>query len=622
MLASIGTVARGLMVFASFAGLCAALRVHLKLHRFVAPFAAACCVIVLLMFAGMVGVLKPAAIALYALGALGLIDVCCVRRERLEWGLILALLAALAFMYWRYGPCHFWRTDDFSHWGHAARHLLRTDRFPNGGDSYIYFQSYPLGSACFIYYLARFVSAEEGFILFAQSALYVLLYLPVFSLVRQQRRIYYPILAALFFLLYSHCFFKILLAVDLLLAFFGIGIAAAIHAPHRSQSAMVAAALPGIVAVALIKNSGLFFSILSAVLLFLAARRGGMSRGRRWALMLSTIALPVAAYLIWTLHISLRFPAAFSSKHAVSLSAYVAQLHSKGLRVVGRIALAQVKALLHLKDTLAVSVPFLLIVSLFILITVHRLPRGARRRVYKAFLFDIGAYALWFVMVFLMYVFSMPEKEALGLASFSRYNGTGLVYATGLCAMLLLEMLQYRKPLLPYALLRAVACAAALGLAAVLILAAWPGQVPVFGELFERDVEYTDLRKLLNEAQRQSGLAPLDRCILYCRGDKDIYERRFPHAYYCIKYTFDSGDIRVIADEKSTPGQYIAGTRWKAQNIDRASDFLAENIDGSMAVILLDESPEFESELEAFLEARAIDIPVYRIFSSFPELGT
>ena len=201
MLLSIGAAARCLLVFASFAGLCAALRVRFGLHRFVAPFTAACGVIVFLMLAGMAGLLRPALFALCALGLLGAAYAYLIRRARPEWRLILALAAVFALLYWRYSPCHFWRTDDFSHWGHAARHLLTTDRFPNGGDSYIYFQSYPLGSACFIYYLSRFVSDSEGFMLFAQSVLYVLLFLPVFSLVQRQRRVYYPILAALFLLL-------------------------------------------------------------------------------------------------------------------------------------------------------------------------------------------------------------------------------------------------------------------------------------------------------------------------------------------------------------------------------------------------------------------------------------
>lgn len=618
MLDSLVADARCLLVFASFAGLSAALRVRFGLHRFVAPFTAACGVIVALMLAGMAGLLEPALLALYALGALGLIYAYGLRRARPEWGLILALLAACALLYWRYAPCQLWRTDDFSHWGHAARHLLLTDRFPNGGDSYIYFQSYPLGSACFIYYLARFTSRSEGFMLFAQSALYLLLFLPAFSLVRRQRRIYYPILAALFLLLFCHCFLKILLTVDLLLAFFGIGIAAAIHTPPGDDiRTSCIAALPGMIAVTLVKNSGLFFTALSATLLFRAARRCGVRRGRRWALALAGIGLPAAAYLLWTLHIRLRFPAALDTKHAVSLTAYLGQLRAKGPGVVGQIALGQLRALIHLRGTLALAAPILALISLLLLLAARKLPAPERRRVGRAYLFGIGAYALWYIMLFLMYVFSMPEDEALGLASFSRYNGTGLVYATGLIALLLLDTLQ-RRDLLPRAMLRALSRLSALGLAAVLALAAWPGGAPGFRTWFERNPGYTELRQRLIAAREQSGLEPLARSMIYCQYDLAVYDRTLPHLYYEIKYAFDSGDVLLITDEASNPGRYYAGTRWAASEIDSASEFIAENIDGCDALIVVDESAAFEAELDAFLETYTGDTPVVCAAQSFP----
>lgn len=57
--------------------------------------------------------------------------------------------------------------------------------FPNFQDPVIYFQSYPLGSAEFIWYVCRCVGCSEGITMFVQKALILSCVLPFFMLAMQ-----------------------------------------------------------------------------------------------------------------------------------------------------------------------------------------------------------------------------------------------------------------------------------------------------------------------------------------------------------------------------------------------------------------------------------------------------
>lgn len=63
---------RSLFVAAVFAGLCAGIRARFDIDYRIAPFVAASGIVAILMFAGMLGILKPCLLLLYALGLAGL----------------------------------------------------------------------------------------------------------------------------------------------------------------------------------------------------------------------------------------------------------------------------------------------------------------------------------------------------------------------------------------------------------------------------------------------------------------------------------------------------------------------------------------------------------------------
>ena len=599
---------RSLLLVASFAGLCAALRVRFGLDPFIAPFSAACGIITVLMLGGMIGVLAPTAYALYLLGFAGLAYTCFIKRTSPHWYLLILLILFVGFLIWRFYFCPLWRNDDLSHWGLVARHLLRNDRFPRGGDDFIYFESYPLGTACFIYYIGKATIHTEGIYLVAQNLLLGLLYLPMFSLIYKRRRVFYPIAAALFFLLFHFFRYMINLQVDLVLAFFGIGMAAAIARYRDDFHKAMLAALPAMIAAVYVKNSGLFFSAVSAYLLYHAARRAKLRRPGCTAL--AAFALSVLAFLIWSVHLRLHFPSAASSKHALSLTAYASQFLSKGFPLIGAITARYLRSLIPHLSSQYIAFAFMVPAVALLFLGARRLPKADRRQVYREFAAAVAIYFIWYVLVLLMYIFSMPEDEALSLASYYRYNGTGLTLLMGMTAILLFDLLQRTNAFCT--LLRWMSRFCPIFMAAIIALTAWP-KASRSNRMFERSTQTYPLRAELQNARETLGLEDGDRFIAFWKSGNSTMEFAF-YAYYGIKYEFETDDILLITTNIYNSDKYYYSNNREWLPLDDLVDCIAETIDDCDAFLILNEYPEFEAEIAPFLADYEGDTPVYRAF--------
>lgn len=609
------------------------LSIRLKLDCTISPFVAVSGIIVALMLAGMAGILFPMVCALYALGFAGIVYA-IAKRHAPPRPLILALLAFLIFLVWRFYFCPLWHSDDISHWGLVARHLLRYDRFPSAGDDYVFFQNYPLGAACFIYYVGRITENSEGVYLIAQNFLLGALYLPMFSLIRKRRNVLYPLCAAFFFLLFHYFRHVVGLQVDALLGFFSIGMAAAIVRYRNDLRRALTAVLPAMAAVIYIKNSGLFFALLAAAMLMRASRRRDVRR-RAW-LGFALIAVTACAFLLWELYTKLAFPNALATKHAVSLAAYARQGMSKSPSVIAQIALRQLRSMFsfHAEKRLAMLVLPLCAILLFYASRMLADPR--RRQIRADFFRAVGVYLVWYLLVFLMYVFSMPSSEALLLGGMYRYNGTGLTCLMGMTAILLFELFQEADPLPGFT--RWVSRLCPLFIAGMIALTAWPGGARL-DEVFERNTRPSDFRAALQQLRADGTIADGSQILGYWTSMVSNDTADF--AYYAIKYEFETDDILLIASDDHYPGLYIVGARQgKVQPEDvlesassdaslpslvglthgvhvclplaDVSNFVAKNIDAADAFLILGDSEDFEARIAPVLDSYDGNTPVYR----------
>ena len=599
------TIARALFVLASFAGLCAAIRVRLGIDRFIAPFLAASGTILFLMLSGMLGALKIGTYALYALGYAGLLYAYAIKRARPQWGLLLAFFLFFGFLTLRFSTSLLRFHDDFSHWGMVIRHMLRRDRFPGAADSYITFQSYPLGATCFLYYIARAVENSEGICLLAQNLLFGILILPVFSLTQHRKRVLYPLTAALFLLYLSYSCERASLYVDELLVASGIGIAASLVRCRDDLRLAMIVTIPAMIATVYIKNSGMFFSLCSALMLIALARRHGRSSRRlTWIL----VAVPFAGYLVWTLFIKLHYPSALNTKHAISLLNYAKNLYRKGLG--GSLQIAKLMAL-HFFEPTDRKLTFLgmtLVCCVLLGLSAGRLPAEKRKKYLCACGFSLAVHLVWYLMIACMYIFSMPMEEAMRLAAINRYETTGYSYAVGILAIATLCALQEEEALTPLRR-RASAAVSLLGAVTVAALTVLPNSCTALPALYQRDSTNYWMREKFQYLHETYSLPDGGAYICCFREGLDNSTM-----YIMCAYEFESTAVYLIHNIADAPDQFEAGLRYNIQPTDDLQATLGEVMDQANALLIMEEIPEFEEQLAVFLENYEGNTPVCRAY--------
>lgn len=603
-------ILRAALLLISFTGLCAFIRGGLKINRFIAPFMAVSGIICALMFGGMLHILKPVCYALYGAGFAGFAYTYFIRRVKPDYPLISAMAVFCAVL----GICFYslplLRNDDFSHWGMVARHLLRYDAFPDSSAPWVHFQAYPLGSAAFIYYAARMIGNTEGMYLVGQMFLTGPALLTLMAFVdgkRENHRAMYIVWTIVFCLYFVALRMLETLLVDVLLSLMGIGIAAcAIYYKNDFKRACLAA-LPGIVAIVYIKNSGLFFSAAGSVLLGYAAMKRTGKKRSAWLGFIAAMGIAAGAYLLWTLHIKLDFPAALDTKHAVSLSAYAQEAGSKGISDIIAIIKSMGLGMLKFPQVTPLAAVIVPGAGWLICAMCRRMPDGqeVKRRALKNLALSAGVYALWLIMIFFMYVFSMPLGEALEAAGFERYNGTGVFYLTGLILMILLPLFAREEidSLRPMHFLHRAAPV----ICAVILAASFIWQPPTF------DREYTSrsgfVRENLQAAREEYHLEDGQKYMFFC--DRADPVMGMVKAYYLMQYEFETADIQIIGEKN---GKYQAGTYFDRGKCSDIQAFIGEHIDECGALFMLNPSENFEAELEAYMAENDCGTPIVRIY--------
>lgn len=603
---------RALLLGISFTGLCEAARTRLNLDRFIAPFIAACTVIVVLMLTGMAGFLQAGFFVLYAAGFAGLIYTWLICRMRPAFGVIGLLAVYAALLCVRFINCPLYHVDDFSHWGLVARTVLDHNAFPSAATPSITFQSYPTGTASFIYYVCRTLGNREDLYVVAQLFLTGLAFLPLLAHIRAGRRYLYPVALVFFLFLLQRNHIAVSLRVDWLLPFLGVGgIASVLHYRSDLKKALPIALISAAVCV-YIKSSGMFFSVWIIAALAWAARRRGV-RGRRLAgLILTGTSVFIAAYLLWALRVKLAYPAGFESKHAVSLSNYAAELMHKGVAMSLQIAGAMISFLLH-PNIHAVTGYGMFIAIAAVLIAGCLLIPGQRphlKPVLGQLAVIAGSYLLWFVLLFGMYLFSMPEGEALELASIDRYNSTGLLFMMSLASLRLFAFYGREDIAVTGAVRRAYCVGAACCIAGMALLFVISNSMHKW--YLSKDTRLLPVRQRLIEVKEAFQLPDNSRVLFFCVNEAEDREPFL--SFYHAKYELRTRDVVELVSGTLEGSDDILYARYRhGQELEWLDDpvtFVAGEIDGCDAFVLIDYEPEFDAQIRAFLETYEGSTPV------------
>lgn len=612
---------RAALLSLSFFGLCATAHSQLKLNRFIAPCFVACSIICVLMFAGMLRVLKYGFYLLYFGGFIGAIAVLAkklYRREglSLRWSdryLIVIGVLLLIYIVWRLGSSYLHEYDDFAHWSIVARHLLKTDAFPDASAASVTFQSYPLGAAVFMYYICRTLGNQEGLWLIAQNLLYILLFMPILAHVRGNRKWILPVLTVLFILLFKHTRPMESLYVDWLLSFFGFGSVAAIMYHRNEPVQALLCALPAAIAVTLFKNSGIFFVIVMSCALGIAVS-GRKGRRFGWLCFLICTAASIAALLLWNLHVKQVFPSGLNTKHAISLTTYTSRFDSKNLSLILQTFVRMVKRWIRPDFYQIQGLLFIIIGYLSMHLTARSHPelRIHLKPALKAFVLILLAYAAWYLMLYMTYIFSMTPREARILAAFDRYNSTGILLMEGLSLIVLIDFFA-RDELAPSAHPTALwaSIVTAILLTSTLVK---PGEYCFwfYPELTQRTVTRCASRQIAYNFMQEYNL-PQDSCYLICAGAATQQSSSvYGQAYGDMKFELDSPYITIvgrIAGEEEADSYLYGDLQNKEYVADPASSILMD-LDSFDAIIVLQEDPIFDEMLASLLENYAGDLPI------------
>lgn len=311
--------------------------------------------------------------------------------------------------------------DNFSHWGLAAKILTRFDRFPNFSDRNVMFDSYPLGSASFIYFISEILgNSSEWVMMYAQAMLMVGMLVSLFPFARGWLQSLAPLVCALFLLCGNNSFFDLL--VDSLLPIVALSGLAVCTYEGDKLSEKLWVLIPYSVFLVSIKNSGALFVVflLGCAWLLLPERRRSL---KTW---LPLLAVPVAVLFLWQKHVSMVFVEGLMSKHSMSPRYLYNMLERKTLADLSSIIAAMAKVVF----TLTNPALWMLLFGLLLYLAARRLELGKKPG--QLLLVAAVSYVCYQIGTLGMYILSMPLDEALRLASYSRYHQSILMFTAGL----------------------------------------------------------------------------------------------------------------------------------------------------------------------------------------------
>lgn len=330
--------------------------------------------------------------------------------------------------------------DDFSHWGLVTRTILNTNMFPNFSipSTQIFFSSYPLGSASFIYFFCRSIGVSGGsYYLFAQALLTMGYLVSVFCCVEKHKGLGFAVVSLFLAVLFTHNITPYSLCVDRLLA--SAGIAGMVFCLQYRDRIAAGDLLPEtsllLCAVVTYKNSGVFFAFIIAFALLLFYRRS-KAKPHTTALLLA-LAVPFILVFIWQRHADYVFNDGLLAKHSMSFSYYKALFANNGPS--GRSSTFRIVFPLLINPMKNYAI-FLWVGFVLLFIATRYYAPDKATDCKKVLLIMSVALVVYTAGALFMYLFSMPASEVRFSQGkdYSRYNGTLVAF---MCGVLIYEIL-------------------------------------------------------------------------------------------------------------------------------------------------------------------------------------
>lgn len=317
-------------------------------------------------------------------------------------------LSLLFFLFELRGQ-YFLSYDNFSHWATVVKSMYFTNHFPTQNDNLVTFQSYPICSSLWIYYLVRSVKYSESLMMFSQLMISLSCFFSFSSLIK--RNYFFNVFAlVLFSLLALTLNVKVNdLMVDSLLPIVSLSCL-----PIMFDKKTLYFSIPILIFLCQIKASGIFFALVVILIFFVKNKTlSYLPKGRIFLAFLLPCLLSI---LIWKLHLNITFTNISAGKHSFTISYFINTFAEKDIKSCLLVLKRMISNVFYLSFSNKHGIYLIAVISLLAFVL------NKSKKESKLFVkTNAIIYLTYFIMVYLMYIFSMPIYEALDLASFSRY---------------------------------------------------------------------------------------------------------------------------------------------------------------------------------------------------------
>ena len=386
--------------------------------------------------AGLLKILFPISILLYALGIV-LIIYFLLKKEwenYIQWISLsnLCFLVGSAIFLSFLLHANFIHYDNFSHWATVIKNTLKTNAFPTINSTIIDFKNYPLGTCSWIYYGCLFLGHAQSTMLFLQGLIIFSSFYCLFGIIEEKKRfLLYSFLAAGCSLL---SIFNITIRINNLLVDFILPTmclaSIAIIYTYRNDLKKAWMLIPILGLLTIIKSTGSLFVLIAIIYFMYISHK---QRKIKYSLILFTSYLPI---LFWQHHMKMEF-AGIKNKFDLASTSSV----SKSTNEIIKICKLYIQTCFDISSRQTLGVLFFDVAVLGICILSYKIWHKKLKLIYTTICLNIML-ILYYIGILAMYIFSMPLDEALYLAGFDRYASSIVVLFCGcimLCATIDLE---------------------------------------------------------------------------------------------------------------------------------------------------------------------------------------
>ena len=342
-------------------------------------------------------------------------------------GILIFTVLTLGFRFEHY--------DNFSHWAMTVKSMLITDQLPDAGNQLVTFKNYPPGCAVFIYYVCKFLGNAQGVMLLAQNSILFSCFLAVFGIIKEKQRfLLYSFLGMGCSLLsYLNLTIRINnLLVDFLLPLLAMAAIAFVYQSRDSlwKTSLCTALILGFTCI--VKNTGIVFAgFVLAYYIWNIGKKKGIAAWIKAVTVCMTVCLSLIPYAVWNLYVRCRF-SGIEQKFQLAFRKQESLAVSK--EQYGQITEEFVKAAFSTSNR-AILAFFLCNIAAVLAVLFVRIFLKKQWELGRVLVVVDLMAILYHIGILGLYLFSMPEEEAVRLAGFDRYACSIMVLAAGLLFM-------------------------------------------------------------------------------------------------------------------------------------------------------------------------------------------